>query len=74
MLGSNLGDRLSELDMAKSLINVMVGEVYGCSSIYETEPWGFESKQRFLNQAIMVRTDLPPDELLLVTKHLEQQL
>ena len=34
------------------------------SSVYETEPWGFQSNEEFLNQVVKVKTDLNPSGLL----------
>ena len=56
-LGSNQGDRLELLSQARELINNRVGDIMKTSSIYETEPWGFETDQPFLNQVIQVQTE-----------------
>ena len=50
-LGSNLGDRKALLDEALQLIDERVGQVVRVSSYYETEPWGFQSDNTFLNAA-----------------------
>lgn len=63
-LGSNLGDRLSNLYEAVGLISLRAGEVTALSSVYETEPWGFDSKNEFLNQVIKINTNLDPAKLL----------
>ncbi|MBL4586207.1 MAG: 2-amino-4-hydroxy-6-hydroxymethyldihydropteridine diphosphokinase, partial [Flavobacteriales bacterium] len=41
------------------------------SSIIETEPWGFESDSLFLNQALLVETELEPLELLDLIQQIE---
>jgi len=63
-LGSNLGDRDNNLSMAVKMIGEEIGTVTGCSSVYETEPWGFRSDSSFLNMVISVRTSLRPSGLL----------
>lgn len=73
-LGSNLGDRQQQLTDAISLLNSHVGNVIACSSVIETEPWGFESKNNFLNLVLQLHTTLKPHELLLATKQIERQL
>ena len=43
------------------------------SSLYESEPWGFEAPVAFLNQVVCVETRLSPMELLKVTQMIEQR-
>ena len=73
-LGSNLGDRHQHLEQAISLINERVGEVIRCSSFIETEPWGFESSNAFLNGVILCETTLAPREVLKATQQIEREL
>ena len=73
-LGSNLGDRAENLRRAIALIGERVGAVQRVSSFIETEPWGFESKNRFLNAAVMVLTTLSPEECLKATQQIEREL
>ena len=47
-LGTNLGDREKNLSLAVGRIGEEIGKVISCSSVYETEPWGFQSESRFL--------------------------
>lgn len=73
-LGSNLGDREANIRKAISLIGEKVGLVLRQSSLIETEPWGFESSNKFLNAVILVETPLTPRQLLKVTQSIERQL
>ena len=73
-LGTNLGDRHFHLQEARSLIAEKIGSFSAVSSIYETEPWGFESENKFLNQVVAVKTDLNPFEILSRTQEIEQQI
>ncbi len=73
-LGSNLGDRSALLDEALRLIDERVGRVVRVSSYYETEPWGFQSDNIFLNAAALVITTLSPQRCLKETQHIERQL
>ena len=73
-LGSNLGDRNAYLERAISLINERVGEVIRRSSFIETEPWGFESSNTFLNGVILCETTLAPREVLKATQQIEREL
>ena len=73
-LGTNLGDREAILNKALDLITGSVGPVTAWSGIYETQPWGFESMNNFLNMVIRVHTDLKPPDLLKKLVIIEIQL
>ena len=73
-LGSNLGDREEHIRKAIALIGESIGLVIRQSSLIETEPWGFESANRFLNGVILVETTLTPRQLLKATQKIERQL
>ncbi len=62
-LGSNLGDRLGNLQAA--LVGLArLGEIVAVSSAYETAPVGYEEQPAFLNAAAQLATTLTPEELL----------
>lgn len=63
-LGSDIGDRLNNLFEATVWLEREAGEIMSRSSVYETESWGFESENPFLNQVILIQTTLAPDELM----------
>ena len=73
-LGSNLGRRRTLLKRAIQLIGERVGEVVRQSSFIETEPWGFESKHKFLNGVILCETDKSPREVLALTQQIERDM
>lgn len=73
-LGSNLGNRRELLDEAIKRIDKSIGTVVRQSTYYETEPWGFDSENLFLNAAICVETELTPRQLLQATQYIERQL
>lgn len=73
-LGSNLGDREEHIRKAIALIGESIGLVIRQSSLIETEPWGFESSNKFLNGVILVETSLTPRQLLKATQKIERQL
>ena len=59
-LGSNKGDRRRNIEDAVSLLNIELGTPYKrISSLIETEPWGFESDDKFINAAVMYELELP---------------
>jgi 2-amino-4-hydroxy-6-hydroxymethyldihydropteridine diphosphokinase len=56
MLGSNLGDKLSNLQMATKALEVELGTILRSSAIFESEPWGFIHPEHFYNQLLIVQT------------------
>ena len=72
-LGTNLGDRLSNLKQAIAALTPQL-EVKAKSQVYETPPWGFEDQPKFLNQVIKATTYLEPEPLLKHLKRLEVAL
>lgn len=67
-IGSNKGDRMAVIGRAVALISsspliAAAGSVC-CSAPFESEPWGFQSSQRFLNVGVNFETSLPPLPLL----------
>ena len=73
-LGTNMGDRRKNLSSALELIGHEVGTVVSASDIIETEPWGFESSNMFLNMVAKVETHLQPIEVLHATQKIEHTL
>ena len=73
-LGSNLGDREENMRKAIQLIGEKVGKVTKQSSFIETDPWGYESANRFLNAVILCETSKKPREVLLLTQQIERDL
>lgn len=73
-LGTNLGDRPKNLSSALELIAHDVGTVLAASDVIETEPWGFDSSNRFLNMVAKVQTRLQPLEVLHTTQQIERKL
>lgn len=74
-LGSNLGDRQSYLDAAcRELAAHPLIRIIQTSSLYETEPVGYQEQGWFLNQVVEIKTTLCPEELFLITQGIENKL
>lgn len=73
-LGSNLGDKRTNIDQAIHKIEEVVGEVIRRSEYYDSAPWGFESKHDFINVVIYVETMLHPIELLYQLQQIEKEM
>jgi 2-amino-4-hydroxy-6-hydroxymethyldihydropteridine diphosphokinase len=63
-IGTNLGNRGKNLEQAVSGIGQSIGRVLISSSVFQTEPWGFQSDKDFLNMAVKIETELDPFVLL----------
>ena len=73
-LGTNLGDRKANIEQAIRLIGERIGAVVRQSSLIETEPWGFESPNLFLNAVILCETERTPREVLRLTQKIERDM
>lgn len=73
-LGSNLGDKVWNLREAIRLIDERVGTVMRQSSFMETEPWGFESPNSFMNAVVLCQTEKTPREVLTITQQIERDM
>lgn len=73
-LGSNIGNRKRLIRTAIDMIGRKVGHVIKQSKLYETEPWGFYSPNKFINACICCETKLTPRGLLAATQDIEQAL
>ena len=62
-LGSNLGNRLLHLTRAMKAIGEEFGP-YETSHKVESDPWGFNSTNRFVNIGLAIESDLDPEEVL----------
>jgi len=73
-LGSNLGDRQGNISRAYAEIEKLIGTIVRQSALYESEPWGFESDNSFINSVICCETTLSPHEVLKKTQSIERLL
>ncbi len=78
-IGSNIGDRYAQIEQAVALLSIAFrvkspqAEIYR-STMIESEPWGFESENRFLNLGLMIKTpvDMAPLDVLEITRATER--
>jgi len=72
-LGCNLGDRLESMRSALSEIR-QLGDEFQQSFIYESEAWGYEDPNPYLNAVCSIRTELSPAALHEETLRIERLL
>ena len=74
-LGSNVGDRFKNLQLAISQISLLNDTIVKVvSSIYETLPFGKSDQPDFYNAAVKILTELTPSELFKEIKKIEVQI
>lgn len=74
-LGSNYGDRIGYVQQATSLLGASDNiTLIRTSAFYETEPWGMESENWFVNAVVEIKTSLSPQDLLAECQRIEKQL
>jgi 2-amino-4-hydroxy-6-hydroxymethyldihydropteridine diphosphokinase len=72
-IGSNLENKLENLQKAVDFIGQKIGAISKISSVYKTESWGFESED-FYNICLQVSTKLNPEDLLKTTQLIENYI
>lgn len=73
-LGTNLGNKQQNIQAAVEQIGLRIGKVIALSSLYETQPEGFDSENSFLNAACRLITRLSPLEVLECTQVIEREM
>ncbi len=73
-LGSNLGNKPQNLNEAIALLEKELHTKAKRSSIVESEPWGFESENSFMNIGIIMESNIAPLEMLKIIKRIERKM
>ena len=74
LIGGNIGDRLQNLHQAIALLSASCGPVIQQSAVYETAAWGKTDQAAFLNQALLLTTSLPAQELITTILSVEEEM
>lgn len=74
LLGSNIGDRSTQLSKAVSALDHPDLKVNATSKLYETAAWGKTDQASFLNQVLKCQCDFAPFELLHHCQDVEKTL
>lgn len=73
-LGSNIGDRELNLQNAISELELIFETKVEKSPIYQSEAWGFETNNLFLNCCVSLKTNFAPKKVLKLTQSIELKL
>ena len=70
-LGGNIGNRAFTLEQVVGKMNTEIGNLTKQSRFYETEAWGVNNQEKYLNQCICLETSLSSHQLLKKTLEIE---
>ncbi|MDD2292961.1 MAG: 2-amino-4-hydroxy-6-hydroxymethyldihydropteridine diphosphokinase [Bacteroidales bacterium] len=73
LLGSNMGDRESNLSTARKKLSKLLGSELICSPVIKTAAFGFEGGA-FLNQLVAFESDITPMKMLDICKRVEIEM
>ncbi|MBB3972218.1 2-amino-4-hydroxy-6-hydroxymethyldihydropteridine diphosphokinase [Hansschlegelia beijingensis] len=73
--GSNVGDKVANLHRAMERV-FATGEIrfLAASSVWRTAPWGYVDQDWFANACAVGETDMSPEEALVFTQSVEEEL
>jgi 2-amino-4-hydroxy-6-hydroxymethyldihydropteridine diphosphokinase len=73
-IGSNLGDRIANVAAAVADLAELPGsQLVAVSHAYESEAWGVEHQDPYVNAVVHIRTELYADQLLTILKDAEER-
>ncbi len=73
-IGSNLGNRIKNIENAKYLLRLSGVNILKSSSYYETLSWPDPSKPKFINLVIKSNSKISPKKFLSISKKIEKTL
>lgn len=74
LLGTNLGNKLQNLEQARKHLADRAGLLQKWSAVYETLAWGNTDQPSYLNQVLQIQTGLPPQMLLEKINEIEKEM
>jgi 2-amino-4-hydroxy-6-hydroxymethyldihydropteridine diphosphokinase len=74
LLGTNIGEKNTNLKTACNKINSSCGSLLSFSSIYNTSPWGITDQPDFLNMVVKLETKYAAPELLELLLGIEKEM
>ncbi len=72
--GTNMGDRMANIRRAMEELTLIGIGIRRTASVYETQAWGFESEDLFLNTVFECVSDLDPVNCLKATQSVEKKM
>ena len=73
-IGSNLGNRIKNINKAKYLLSLNGINILKSSSYYESLSWPDRSKPKFINIVVQLDTDISAQKILQISQSIENKL
>lgn len=73
-IGTNQGDKQCNIVRAIEKLSLALGTPTDTATVIESEPWGYNSPNSYLNTVVAFETTLSPLELLETTERIERDL
>ena len=73
-LGSNLGDKKKNITNATIICHSLMGPIVALSDLFTTEPWGFDSDNKFMNAVAVLETEQDPQTCLDMACAIEREM
>ena len=73
-IGSNLGNRIENIEKAKFILKQSGINIIKSSSFYETLSWPDKSDPKYINIIIQSNTNIKPKKFLQISKSIENKL
>jgi len=74
LLGSNMGNSRQQLAIARKHIEKNIGAISRSSSLYQTAAWGKTDQPDFMNQVIIVATELSAHDTMQAILSIEKKM
>jgi len=74
LLGSNMGNSKASLSKAVVQIEKLIGKITRQSGLYSTAAWGNTKQPDFLNQVIIVETELSAPQTMATILNIEKKM
>lgn len=74
LFGGNLNNPAKKIAEAIVMVEQSIGPLHQKSALYESEPWGFEHENNFINQLAIFNSQLSPHEILKIILNIEQKM
>ena len=72
-IGSNIGDRLQNIEKSIEMLHLQVGTVIKVSGLYESASWGFSS-ENFYNCTVLIHSQKSAKQILSAIQKIEKTL
>ena len=73
-IGTNLGDKKKNIEVAFDNIEEQIGDIVSISALFISKSFGYKSDNLFVNCAVIVTTTLSPRKLLEKAQMIEKEM